>query len=118
MKRSFIIFLSMLYCGIASAQNFRITLQTPNYKSGIAYLTYHMGKNLNAEDSAAVSNKGIAVFEGKRRLPGGIYAIVFPGKNKTVDFFIDKEQVITIKADTTDLLHKTVVTGSKENDLF
>jgi thiol-disulfide isomerase/thioredoxin len=118
MKKLFVFLLVALYCSGAVAQNFKITLQTPDYKSGIAYLAYHMGPNLNAEDSAAVNDKGIAVFTGKRILPGGIYAIVFPGKNKTVDFFIDKEQVINIKADTTDLLNKTVVTGSKENVLF
>src|SRR5207245_2478147 len=83
------------------------TLQTPDYRSGIAYLTYHMGKNLNVEDSAAVNNKGIAIFSGKRHLPGGIYSIVFPGKSKSVDFFIDRDQLITIKADTTDLINKT-----------
>jgi thiol-disulfide isomerase/thioredoxin len=117
MKRVFVV-LMLFCCKNINAQSFRITLQTPNYKSGIAYLTYHMGKNLNAEDSAVVSKSGIAIFTGKRHLPGGIYAIVFPGKNKTVDFFIDKEQVITIKADTSDLLNKTVVIGSKENILF
>jgi thiol-disulfide isomerase/thioredoxin len=103
---------------IANAQTFKITLETPNYKSGLAYLTYHMGKNLNAEDSAFINSKGVAVFTGNRRLPGGIYAIVFPGKNKSVDFFIDKEQVLTIKSDTTDLLNKTTVLNSKENTLF
>ena len=118
MKRLFVILIAALGCKGVSAQSYHITLQAPDYKSGIAYLAYHMGKNLNAEDSAAVNNKGVAVFSGQRVLPGGIYAIVFPGKNKTVDFFIDKEQTITIKADTSDLLNKTVVLGSKENVLF
>ena len=118
MKRLFVILMLALCCATVNAQSFRITLETPDYKSGIAYLTYHMGKNLNAEDSAVVSNKGVAIFTGKRHLPGGIYAIVFPGRSKTLDFFVDKEQVITIKADTTDLLNKSIVIGSKENDLF
>lgn len=101
-----------------TTNNFKVTLLAPGYTSGIAYLTYHNGKNLNIEDSAAVNNKGVAIFEGKRKLPGGIYAMVLPGKSKLVDFFIDKEQVINIKIDTTDLLNKTVVTGSKENIIF
>jgi len=50
-------------------------------------------------------------------LPGGIYSIVFPGKSITADFFIDKEQQISIKADTSNLKNM-VVTGSKENILF
>jgi hypothetical protein len=100
------------------AQGYKITLQTPSYRSGIAYLTFHMGKNLNVEDSTAISNKGTAVFTGKKELLPGIYAIVFPGKSKSLDFLVDKSQQVTISADTTDLLNKTVITGSKENVLF
>ena len=118
MKRYLFILAATFCFAAALSQNYKVTLQTSQYKSGIAYLTYHMGKSLNAEDSAVVSNKGIAIFTGKRHLPGGIYSIVFPGRNRTLDFFIDKEQVINIKADTTDLLNKTIVTGSKENVLF
>lgn len=118
MKQIFISLLAASISFFATAQKFTVTLQAPQYKSGIAYLTYHMGKNLNVEDSAAVNNKGMAVFSGKRKLPPGIYAIVLPGKTQTVDFFIDKEQVIAIKMDTTDLINKTVVTGTKENNLF
>lgn len=118
MKRYLIILAATFCFTTAHSQNYTITLQTSQYKSGIAYLTYHMGKNLNVEDSAAVSNKGIAIFSGKRRLPAGIYAVVLPGKSKSVDFLIDKEQLITIKTDTTDLLTKTIVTGSPANVLL
>jgi len=100
------------------ANSFKVTLQAVGYNSGIAFLTYHYGKNLNVEDSAAVNNKGIAIFEGNRKLPAGIYAMVLPGKSKLVDFFIADEQTINVKIDTTDLLNKTVITGSKENNLF
>jgi protein-disulfide isomerase len=117
--KHFLSFWITLLIGItAGAQNFKVTLQAPQYKSGIAFLTYHMGKNLNIEDSAAVSSNGTAIFTAKRKLPPGIYAIVLPGKRISVDFFVDKEQQISIKLDTTDLINKTVVTGSKENILF
>jgi len=117
MKRLFTLILSITFLSV-HAQSYKVTLQAPQYKSGIAYLTYHMGKNLNIEDSAAVSNTGTAIFQAKRKLLPGIYAMVLPGKSKLVDFFVDKEQVITVKLDTTDLLNKTVITGSKENILF
>ncbi|MBL0356674.1 MAG: redoxin domain-containing protein [Chitinophagaceae bacterium] len=119
MKRSFLPLLFSFLLVNAGAQNFKITLNTPGYTSGIAYLTYYSGKNFNIEDSAAVNNKSIAIFQGKRRLPGGIYSIFVPGKTKYVDLFIDKDQqAITVKIDTTDLLNKTVITGSKENIQF
>ncbi len=102
----------------SNAQKYKVTLQTPDYKSGLAYLTYYYGKNMNVQDSAIVNSKGIAVFEGQEKLPPGVYSIVFPGKNKLYDFLVDQEQFITIKADTTDLIDKTEVTGSPENILF
>jgi thiol-disulfide isomerase/thioredoxin len=117
--KQYLLVLSAIFCFTsAHSQHFSVTMQASQYHSGIAYLTYHMGKNLSVEDSAAVSNKGVAVFTGKRKLPAGIYALVLPGKSKSVDFLIDKEQIISVKIDTTDLLQKTVVTGSAANVLL
>ncbi len=118
MKRFFTASAFFLACASTNAQSFKVTLETPNYKSGQAYLTYYYGKNMNIEDSALVNSKGIAVFQGKEKLQPGVYSIVFPGKNKFFDFLVDKEQVIDIKADTADLINKASVTGSKENNLF
>jgi peroxiredoxin len=118
MKRSIALLLTVFCFAKAEAQLFKITLHAVNYKSGVAYLAYYMGKDLDAEDSAAINVNGVAVFTGKRRLPGGIYSIVFPGKNKALDFLIDTEQVLTIRADTSDLTNKVTLTGSKANPLF
>ena len=66
MKRILIVPVLILLSTISLfAQGYKITLQTPNYTSGIAYLTYYYGKNINVEDSAVVNNKGIAVFQKK-----------------------------------------------------
>jgi len=117
--KKYIIFLATFFtCYHGKAQGYQVTLQAPQYKSGITYLTSYMGTNLNVTDSAAFSNTGIAVFKGAKKLPAGLYVIVLPGKRLRVDFLIDKEQRISVKTDTTDLLNKTVVTGSKENILY
>ncbi|MEI9955001.1 MAG: redoxin domain-containing protein [Ferruginibacter sp.] len=119
MKKYILYLFALLMCNCCFGQGYQVTLQAPQYKSGIAYLTYYWGTNLNVADSAAVSNTGTAIFKGKDKLPGGIYVVVLPGKNLRTDFLIDKEQLISIKIpDTTDLLNKTVVTGSKENVLY
>lgn len=117
MKKIFSTLILFLIAFVAKSQ-YQVTLQTSNYKSGLAWLTYYYGKNINVEDSALVNSKGIAVFKKNQKLQPGIYSIVFPGKNKLVDFLVDKEQFITIKADTADLINKTIVTGSKENAFF
>jgi len=92
-----------------SGESFTVTLKTPSYKSGLTYLCYHMGKNLNIEDSTYINQQGIAIFKGDRKLMGGIYAIVFPGKNLTFDFFVDKEQNLSIFADSTDLQNVKII---------
>lgn len=116
------IFFNTAICLVVSvstfAQGFKVTFQTPNYNSGITYLTYYYGKNINIEDSTVINNKGIAIFQKNEKLQPGIYSIVFPGKNKLFDFLVDTAQVINIKADTTDLINKSVVKGSNANILF
>ncbi len=102
----------------SNAQGYKVTLQASDYNGGLAYLIYYYGKNMNVKDSAIVNAKGTAIFQGKDNLTPGVYSIVFPGKNKLYDFLVDKGQYINIKADTTDLVNKTIVTGSEENILF
>jgi thiol-disulfide isomerase/thioredoxin len=104
---------------IADAQGYKVTLEAPQYKSGIAYLTYYYGKNMNVQDSAAVNVKGIAIFEGKDKILPGVYSVVFPGKTKLFDFLIANKQIINISVpDTSDMINKVKVTGAEENDLF
>jgi hypothetical protein len=117
-QKRILLLVTLLAGSWGMAQGYSITLRAPQYKSGIAYLTYRMGRNLNVADSAAMSNRGIALFKGKEKLPGGIYVVVFPGKRLSVDFLLDKPQMISITVDTTDLLNKTKVTGSPENDVY
>lgn len=118
MKLFFTITVFLAVLSISNAQGYKVTLQSPDYNNGIAYLTYYYGKNINIEDSAVVSNKGVAIFQKNGRLLPGVYSIVFPGRTKMFDFLVDKEQTISIKSDTSDLANKTSVTGSKENILF
>ena len=118
MKKYLVFFFAALATGSAFAQGYQLTFKAPGFKSGITYLTYYMGTNFNIADSAAIGNNGMAVFTGTDNLPPGIYAIFFPGKQLRTEFLIGKEQIISVTADTSDLVNKTVVTGSKENILY
>lgn len=113
-----------LFCGFAlnisnaNAQGYKITLNAPQYHDGLAYMVYYYGKNMNIQDSGIVNKNGVVVFQKNEKLLPGVYSVVFPGKNRLYDFLIGQEQEIVIKADTSDLINKTQVLGSKENDLF
>ena len=115
MKKLSILLVLTVFCLVTFSQGFKVTLQCNGFRSGIVYLTYYMGNNLNIADSAAFNENGLAVFKGPGRLYPGIYVIVFPGKQLRTEFLLDKEQTLSITADTSDLVNKTIVTGSKEN---
>jgi thiol-disulfide isomerase/thioredoxin len=116
MKKSILSFGFFICMCACVAQGYNIRLQS-NCKKGLAYLTYYYGKDFILQDSAAVSNTGLAIFKSKTKVPAGIYSIIFPGKTRTFDFLIDKEQNINIVADTNQL-DKAQVTGSPANVLF
>ncbi|MFN0083685.1 MAG: redoxin domain-containing protein [Ferruginibacter sp.] len=113
-------YLLLMLCSIGflatQAQGYHINLQS-NYKAGIVYLTYYMGKDFILQDSAAVSSTGLAVFKDAKKLQPGIYVIVFPGKRLTADFLIEKEQTLSINADTNHL-EQIRITGSQANIIF
>lgn len=118
MKKYFVFFFAAIAFNPVFSQGYQINLQAPAFKSGITYLTYYMGTNFNIADSAAISSKGTAVFKGATKLPSGIYAVFLPGKRLRVEFLMDKQQVISVAVDTTDMINKTIVTGSKDNILY
>ncbi len=117
MKKIFITLLVLVVAKIGFAQGYTITLQAKGYKGGLTYFTYYSGSNLNIQDSAIMKKNGTVLFARKLKLLGGIYVLVLPDRRR-VDFLIDKEQKITIKLDSTDLVFKTIITGSKENILY
>jgi hypothetical protein len=67
-KKCFFLVFASLASASLYAQGYKISLKTPQIKSGIAYLTYYMGSNLNIADSAAVPYTGITTFSGKEKL--------------------------------------------------
>jgi len=98
--------------------SYKITVKNNGFKDTTLYLGYYYGKFQYAKDTARFDNKGVAVFEKKNKtLDRGVYFIVFPNK-KHLDFIVNNEQVMTFEVDTTDIVRKTKITGSKENQLF
>jgi peroxiredoxin len=100
------------------AQGYQLTVKFRQFTSGRMFLAHYMGKGTYLADSAMIDATGTAVLKGKEPLPGGIYMVVFPGKQRYFEMLLDKNQTFTISVDTTDLVGKTVYKTSPENDLF
>ena len=119
MQRLIIILACLLAQLQLQAQGYQISVQLKQYKGGRIYLAHHMGSNKYMSDSALLNEQGVAVLKGKETLPGGIYLVLLPGKQRYFEILLDrKQQQFSIIADTSDLIAKTVFKNSPENDLF
>jgi len=96
----------------------RIRLTLKPYKSVKIYMGYYYGKAKALADSAMLDEAGTGVFAGKDKLPGGVYFIVSPGRTILFELLLDKNQVFSISADSTDLPGSVVFTGSPDNTVF
>jgi len=82
----------------------------------------HYSKNSTLfvpKDTAKADSEGNLSFKGEVNLPGGIYVILFPGNQRWVELvYSGKEDHFSFTTDTSDVIGKMKVTGSKENELF
>jgi thiol-disulfide isomerase/thioredoxin len=121
MKRfTFSILIAILLFGfgkIQAAEGYEIKVKINNLKKNdTIYLAYHMGTQKYLRDTAVINDKGIAVFKGSEKLPGGIYLIVLP--KKTYFDIIVNEQNFYIENDTSDFAKNFKSTGTEENRVF
>lgn len=107
-------------CAVSSlhAQGYQITVTLRNTASGTLYLGHYMGKTTYVMDSATINAQGTAVLKGAETLPGGIYLVVLPGKQRYFEILLDKKQQFGIVADPADLTGSVTFTGSPDNALF
>lgn len=99
----------------AAAQGYRIKVQVKPAVAGHLYLAYYYGERKLLQDSARIDATGTAVFQGKEKLPGGLYLLVNPGRSKFFDLIIDKEQQFSLVTDTSFEPSKVIFTNSAEN---
>lgn len=118
MQKLLLTIAAVFFCALLHAQGYEITVKLKDYKQGTLYLGHYMGKSTYLTDSAQISSAGVAVLKGKEKALGGIYLIVFPGRQKYFEILLDKQQTFTITADTADLVKNTTFTGSPDNDIF
>lgn len=119
--------LAVLFCiGLSAnaawaqdAHGYRITVDIEGLDQPYVILAYHYGDKPYIQDTAYAQPTGEYVFEGKEALPGGMYLVVMPPQNRTVDFFLDaREQHFTLSASMDDLVGTMSFDASPTNTLF
>jgi thiol-disulfide isomerase/thioredoxin len=101
---------------------YRLTFKVTPLKDTTIFLVSYFGSSNTKVDSMKINAKSEVVFQGAKTLPQGMYMLVMKGdakaNTKLFDFIVGTEQNFSITTDTSDYVDKTVVKGSKENDLF
>lgn len=108
----------LLIGNTAHAQGYRISVQVQPATQGYLFLGYYFGEKKLLQDSARIGADGIAVFQGKERLPGGLYIIVNAEKSRYFDVIIDKEQQFSITVDGSFDANTVSFKQSQENQLL
>ncbi|HEY6161071.1 MAG TPA: thioredoxin-like domain-containing protein [Bacteroidia bacterium] len=117
MKRIlFLLSVLPLFC-FAQKDGYSIKIRIKPLKDSVLYFGNYYGDKQYVKDTARIDANGNAVFDGKEKLPGGIYLVVLPSK-KFMEVIVDKEQNFSLETDTNDLVRKMNVKGSEDNKLF
>ncbi len=108
----------LLSCFSAFSQaGYEIKVTLKPFANQYVYLGHYSGKQYPIVDSVKLNAKSEGVFRGKTALPGGIYLIAYPSKNKFIEILIDKKQHFSLVADTADI-DRRKFTNSADNVMF
>jgi peroxiredoxin len=98
-------------------EGFSIHGKVKGIKDTTVFLAHYFGYNQQViKDTAKVDAEGKFHFEGNKSLPEGLYLVSLP-KQKYMDIVIGNQE-FSFETDTTNLITKMKVTGSKENEIF
>lgn len=119
MMKSFILSLALFAGLIVNAQSgYEINVTLKPFKSGYLFLAHYYGGKQMLIDSAKINANHVAVFKGSTPLKGGIYLIAYPKKDGYLEMIIDKEQKLSVSADSADIFSTLMFTGSPDNNRF
>lgn len=116
--KSRLIILSVLlsFSIVVQGQGYKISTKVINQNDTVAYLGHHFATQRYVDDTTKVVN-GVAVFEGSRALPEGIYFYYTP--TQYFEFLISsQEQIFSIEGTSPDIVGSAKITGSPVNEGF
>ena len=99
MKKSIILIFLFFLIQNTFAQH-HIELKIKGLRDSTLYLVHHYEDTFLSQDTAKVNASGMAIFEGKKKLPQGFYVVAM-GRSRIFDVIIN-DQVFSMETDTTD----------------
>lgn len=100
-------------------EGYKVEINIKGFSEPYIIMAYHYADKPYIQDTVYAKKPGQFIFEGKEALKGGMYMVVMPPKNSTIDMFIDEDnQHFTVNADLSDLVGKMRFKNSNNNTLF
>lgn len=103
---------------LVAQKEYLIEVNIKGYSDSTVLLTSYFGKKIKLVDTAMIQKKGKFLFEGEKKLPGGIYMVISENKEKLFEFIVSDDQSFILSTDTIDYAGNMKVSGSKENKIF
>ncbi len=117
MKKSLFFILHLLAIQVF-AQQHQITVKIDGNTDSTMILANYWGDKVRRTETAKAVEPGVFVFEGDKKLPGGIYMLIDQNNDKLFEFVINENQKFTLSTAPYHYTANMKVKGSKENKLF
>lgn len=97
-----------------------IKFEIGGLKDTSVYLAYYNGESTYVKDTAQVNSNGSFRFEGKDRLPQGVYFLAMgkPRPTRLFEFAVGETQAFSLVTRTVDYIKHMKVSGDLDNKLF
>ena len=116
-KGFFSLFSVILFSTSVYAQGYRIEVEFKNLSNDTIILGEYFTTRMIPKDTIVLDNKGNGVFEGENAFTGGLY-LLYVDPSHYFDLLLGDDQQLTIRADTSDLLHGIEFRESEDNLVF
>lgn len=96
---------------------YNLRFRVDGLKDTTAYLGYYYGESTFVKDTARVNGTGDFAFDGKQKLPQGVYFLVL-NKTRIFEMVVGQNQHFSLQTSTADYVKNMKVTGDVDNKLF
>lgn len=96
---------------------YKIDFKIKGLKDTTAYLGYYYGESKYVRDTAHVNGQGQFTFDGKQKLPQGVYFLVL-NSTKLFDIVLSEQQHFSMETNTDHYIEDMKVSGDEDNRLF
>ena len=100
-----------------TGQGYRIEVTMEGLSGDTLILGEYFTSRMIPKDTIVLDRSGKGIFEGEVPFRGGLYLIYF-SPNHYFDLLLDSDQVLAVRADTSDIQGTLAFDGSEDNRIF